>query len=255
MSAIDVFLTCHQAIRAGQLIQRASGRDKEFHFQDWFTRRLEDCGLRSDPPSRNSYPDFRLVESPIGFETKGLTFPGREANYDCNSQPPSGVHNGRRIYYVFGRYPQETARAFPVYDLVICDGDFLNADHDYTHKNRNVKGFGSYGDLMIRDRKMYVAPTPFALTEGTAGQITLILKADEAVDTRLRRVGEMERCETAQHVIGYAFDLRHNDLTPRFAANPAAGVAHRFRAYRAALDTGPAVSLRPATAEDAERDD
>ena len=42
-------------------------------------------------------------------------------------------------------------------DLVVCHGDFLNADHDYVHKNKSVKGFGSYGDIMIRDRKMYVA--------------------------------------------------------------------------------------------------
>jgi|SRR5829696_8936912 len=28
-------------------------------------------------------------------------------------------------------------------------------------------GFGSYGDILVRDRKMYVAPTPFALAEGT----------------------------------------------------------------------------------------
>ena len=46
-------------------------------------------------------------------------------------------------------------------DLVVCRGDFLNADHTYVHKNKSVKGFGSYGDIMIRDRKMYVAPTPF----------------------------------------------------------------------------------------------
>jgi hypothetical protein len=59
--------------------------------------------------------------------------------------------------------------------MVICHGDFLNADHDYIHENKSVKGFGSYGDIMLRDRKMYVAPTPFAFTEGTTGLITLIL--------------------------------------------------------------------------------
>jgi hypothetical protein len=42
-----------------------------------------------------------------------------------------------------------TAR-YPVLDLVICHGDFLNADHEYLHKNRNIKGFGTYGDVMIR---------------------------------------------------------------------------------------------------------
>ncbi len=117
---------------------------------------------------RNTYPDFRLVQIAEGYEVKALAYPGREANYDCNSQVPSGYHNGRTIYYLFGRYPKDAdTDDYPVIDLVMCHGDFLNADHTYVHRNRNIKGFGSYGDIMIRDRKMYVAPTPFALTDGT----------------------------------------------------------------------------------------
>jgi hypothetical protein len=64
--------------------------------------------------------------------------------------------------------------------LVICHGDFLNADHEYVHKNRSIKGFGSYGDIMIRDRKMYVAPTPFGLVTGVAHTQTLILPSANA---------------------------------------------------------------------------
>ena len=63
-------------------------------------RRLRRCGIPS-------YPDFRLVASTDGFEVKGLAYPGREANYDCNSQVPSGSHNGRTIFYIFGRYPAD----------------------------------------------------------------------------------------------------------------------------------------------------
>jgi hypothetical protein len=244
MTVVEIFLTCHRAIRGGALITRASGRDKEFHFQDWFAARLNDCRVAFDDPGRNSYPDFRLVNSAEGFEIKGLAFPGREANYDCNSQVPSGLHNGRRIYYVFGRYPKDAGASFPVYDLVICDGDFLNADHVYRHKNRNIKGFGSYGDLMIRDRKMYVAPTPFALTNGTAGQITLILRADEGGDEgRLRQVGNLEREETEHMVTGYTFNLLDNSLEPRLEPNPDAGRKHRFCAYRALSDTGSDVCM------------
>ena len=54
----------------------------------------------------------------------------------------------------------------------------MNADHDYEHKNKSVKGFGSYGDIMIRDRKMYVVPTPFHIVNGVAHQHTLIVAAD-----------------------------------------------------------------------------
>ena len=55
---------------------------------------------------RNSYPDFRIVSHIEGYELKGLAYPGRDASFDSNSQVPTGLHNGRTIYYVFGRYPK-----------------------------------------------------------------------------------------------------------------------------------------------------
>lgn len=113
-----------------------------------------------------------------------------------------------------------------------CHGDFLNADHTYVHQNRSFRGFGSYGDLLVRDRKMYVAPTPFALTNGTTGQATLIAPQEATLDDRLERVGELVRIEAENIVVGYTFDLRANRLTPEFALNPSAGRLHRFAAYR-----------------------
>jgi hypothetical protein len=111
-----------------------------------------------------------------------------------------------------------------VLDLVVCHGDFLNADHNYVHKNKSVKGFGSYGDIMIRDRKMYVAPTPFGLTTGTAHNQTLILPADFKM--------ELVRRETPKLIVGYTFDLLTNTLKPESVDNPAAGTEHNFIAYR-----------------------
>lgn len=148
----DVFSRCVEAIVGGKLIRRESSRDKEFHFQDWFADRLDETGADFDEPKRNKYPDFTAVGYAEGYETKGLEYPGREADYDANSQMPTGLHKGRTIFYVFGRYPKEASAEseYPVVDLVVCHGDFLNADHDYRHKNKNVKGFGSYGDIMIR---------------------------------------------------------------------------------------------------------
>src|SRR5258708_15406036 len=208
---VDVFAASCAAARDGVLIHRASKQDKEFHFQNWFSERLDGLHCKYDEPARNTYPDFRLVELTEGYEVKGLAYPGREANYDSNSQVPTGHHNGRAIYYVFGRYPKDAADDdYPVIDLVVCHGDFLNADHEYVHKNKNIKGFGSYGDIMIRDRKMYVAPTPFALTSGTTGQQTLILPTSGVVDDRLVKVGDLARVETKKLVIGYKFDLKNN---------------------------------------------
>jgi len=169
MTAAPIFRNCVEAIRGGRLIKRVSSTDKEFHFQNWFRARLAELGLNFDAGGRNSYPDFRIVKTTEGYELKGLAYPGRDASFDSNSQMPAGFHNGRQIYYVFGRYPKNPdGNKYPVLDLVICHGSFLNADHEYTHKNKSVKGFGSYGDILIRDRKMYVVPTPFHLVEGVA---------------------------------------------------------------------------------------
>jgi len=242
---VDIFIECYNAIREGVLIRRDSVTDKEFHYQNWFKERLEALGLNFDAPGRNKYPDFTLVHSTEGFEIKGLKSPGRVATYDSNSQVPTGYHNGRTIFYVFGRYPAKPLRetAYPVHDLLICHGDFLNVAHDYVHRNKSIKGFGSYGDIMIRDRKMYVAPTPYALTNGTEGQITLILPSDYSIDERLVPRGELVRVESDELVVGYGFDLRTNELRPEFVSNPGAGVEHCFSAYRLEAESGPLVEL------------
>ncbi len=239
-----IFKTCVQAIQGGVLIEREGRNDKEFHFQNWFKDRLESMTLNYDSPGRNSYPDFRLVHDAEGFELKGLAYPGREADYDCNSQVPCGEHNGRQVYYVFGRYPTDPdGNSYPVLDLVLCHGSFLNADNTYVHKNKSFRGFGSYGDILVRDRKMYVAPTPFALAEGTAHRRTLIIPEEHAVDDDLVEVGTLVRREVDEIVVAYSFDLRTNEIATSHVPNPNAGREHVFKAYRVAGDTADAVSL------------
>jgi len=131
-----------------------------------------------------------------------------------------------------------------VLDLIICHGDFLNADHEYTHKNKSVRGFGSYGDIFIRDRKMYVVPTPFRLVDGVAHRQTLILPTDVKADTNFFEVGELRRREAAELIIGYSFDLQTNDLLPKTVPNPGAGKEHAFRAWRFKGATADRVSMR-----------
>lgn len=79
------------------------------------------------------------------------------------------------VFYVFGRYPRIRGDAYPVVDLVTVHGDFLNAHHGFVHQNKSFRNFGGYADIMVRDRKMYVPRTPYALATGRAGQRTLIL--------------------------------------------------------------------------------
>ena len=241
--AFRIFAACVNAISQGVLISRVSSTDKEFHFQNWFEERLRDADVLFERSGRNSYPDFTLVEFTEGYETKGLAWPGRELTYDCNSQVPTGCHNGRDIFYVFGRYPktEEAGTEYPVIDLVLCHGDFLNADHDYVHKNKNVKGFGSYGDIMIRDRKMYVEPTPFAIADGLTGMRTLLVPSSWKPPNGFKKVGNVVRAEAADLVVGYGFDLKTNNISPRTVPNPAAGKKHRFTAYRTKSDSDKAV--------------
>ena len=248
-----IFSHCVEAIRNGELIEREGRNDKEFHFQNWFKRRLQSLQLNFDSQGRNTYPDVRLVEFTEGYELKGLAYPGREADYDCNSQTPRGEHNGRQVYYVFGRYPVEPdGNRYPVLDLVLCHGSFLNADNTYVHKNKSFRGFGSYGDILVRDRKMYVAPTPFALTDGTAHRRTIILPESEAVDANMTEVGTLVRTEVESVVTAYQFDLKTNELQTTLVPNPNAGTQHIFKAYRLEGDSLDPVTLRDRTRVTAE---
>lgn len=243
----EIFKQCVQAIHDGELIHQVSRGDKEFHFQNWCQQRLENTGVHFEGTGRNIYPDFCLVEKPEGYEIKGLAYPGRERDYDANSNVPSGLHNGRHIFYIFGRYPidkEASQTEYPVIDLVMCHGDFLNAQHDYVHKNKHINGFGTYGDIMIRDRKMYVVPTPFALTEGTAGLSTLILPDHYTAPNDFFCVGELRRIEDPQLVAGYKFNLRTNEIQAEMITNPNAGKEHKFKAYRCKGQSNRTVSMK-----------
>lgn len=126
---------------------------------------------------------------------------------------------------------------------MLCHGDFLNADHDYVHKNKSVKGFGSYGDIMIRDRKMYVAPTPFAVADGLTGTRTLLVPSSWKAPKGFKKVGDIARVEATYLVVGYEFDLKTNSISAKTVPNPAAGKKHRFVAYRIESDSEKAVTL------------
>ncbi len=253
MTVLAIFQRCVEAIKRGDLIERESAKDKEFHFQNWFKKRLAETTFNYEQGGRNSYPDFTIVQITDGYELKGLAYPGRDASFDSNSQVPTGFHNGRSVYYVFGRYPKKPdGNKYPVIDLVLCHGDFLNADHNYFHKNKSVKGFGSYGDIMIRDRKMYVVPTPFHIVEGVTHQRTLILPAEIDAGTECFEVGKLKRVEAKELVIAYSFDLQTNELVPQKVPNPDAGKEHLFRAWRLKGENPDPAAMRNVNPEELE---
>lgn len=254
-TVLTFFKQCISAIHTAQYIYREGEKDKEFHFQNWVKARLTETGLHYNLGRRNSFPDFRMVEFNEGYEVKGLAYPGRWASYDSNSQIPSGSHNGLTIFYIFGRYPKKPdGNSYPVWDLVICHGDFLNANHEYIHENKSIKRFGSYGDIMIRDRKMYVGPTPFALASGVAHQQTVILPENFSVTSDFKQVGLLTRKEAEKLVVSYTFTFRGNILTSDSVPNPYAGSEHTFRAWRLRSGSDEPVVMRGTSLPDTESD-
>jgi hypothetical protein len=103
---------------------------------------------------------------------------------------------------------------------------------------------------MIRDRKMYVVPTPFHLLEGTAHRRTLILPAEHEPGNDFSEVGAITRIEAVEFLIGYAFDLQTNTLTPSRIPNPGAGTTHRFRAWCLRGDPTEPICLRQLNPDD-----
>ncbi len=241
MPVADVFFARQQARRNGVLVRRAGQRDKEFHLQNWFEDRLATLGLHARSAGRNAFPDFVLDGEQEGYEIKGLATPGRDQNFDANSQMPRPDHDGVRVFYVFGRYPDKVpGDAFPILDLVVCDAALLSTASEYEHRNEAVRGFGSYGDVLLRVRKMYVPPTPYSMRADLAGAATLIVPDDStaAGDPRLTRVGKIERVEAETAMAGFTVDLRTNTTTTQWVANPDAGRVHRFAVLRVAGDPG-----------------
>ena len=64
---------------------------------------------------------------------------------------------------------------------------------------------------MIRDRKMYVVPTPFHIAGGLAHQQTLILPADIEIENGFVSVGELRRKEAPELIVGYSTDEENDD--------------------------------------------
>ena len=91
---------------------------------------------------------------------------------------------------------------------------------------------------------MYVVPTPFRLVDGVAHQQTLILPADKSPGKDFIHVGDLCRREAGELIVGYAFDLKTNELQPARIPNPGAGREHSFKAWRCKKSPADPVSMR-----------
>lgn len=243
-----VFISLHKAVEDGYLIKKEHKKDKEFFFQNWIKKHIMEalkffCDIELVEQGRNTFPDFLIrsvaTKKPIqGYEVKGLAFPGR-SDFDANSKLPRGRVRRRDgteydVYYIFGRYPKTDETEYTLVDLVVFHGNLLNADNWYQHKNLHIKGFGSYGDIMIRDRKMYVPKTPYALLSGIEKKRTLIvpdhIQLEEllsqpdfdkiptsianALKKDLVKIGEVVRTERKERIIAYKVNLEKPSIEP-----------------------------------------
>ncbi|EXJ14200.1 hypothetical protein [Imhoffiella purpurea] len=240
--SIEIFLAAHRAMIAGIHMTPRSANDKEYFPQDWFADRVDGLGLPLMPQGRNSYPDFWVgddAHAPVeGYEIKSLAFNhGRPArkDYDSNSTIPSGRKDGRDVFLVFFLYTGSGASPRPVQSLCIAHGDLINADHAVAaaHVNEAIRGFGSYGEGFIRDRKMYVFPHPLTVYPAGIGRCSLILPADwDVSDPRLARVGSLERVVADESLQGYRIHL--DGKTPadkQTMRRSDAGQQRRFHIY------------------------
>jgi hypothetical protein len=132
----------------------------------------------------------------------------------------------------------------PFLDVFVRCAQGLGSGKLITRESRQDKEF-HFQIMLIRGRKRYVAPTPFALTVGTAHNQTLILPTGWRADSRLREVGLLVRHEPEKLVIGYALDTRANTLVPELVDNPSAGREHSFSAFRLKGAGGEEVAVRP----------
>jgi hypothetical protein len=130
-----------------------------------------------------------------------------------------------------------------VVDLVLCHGSFINPGPAVVSPNKSIRGFGGYGDILIRNRRMYVPPTPYALARGAEGTRTLIAPAGIDVGAGLEEVGHLVRLEGDRRLVGYRVDIESGDLHPAWESNLDAGRKHQFVAYRAEGRGGPEVKL------------
>lgn len=242
--SVEIFLAAHHAMASGLYMIPRSANDKEYFPQDWFAEQVNALGLPLVPQGRNSYPDFWVGDdatSPVeGYEIKSLAFNhGRPArkDYDSNSTIPSGRKGGKDVFLVFFLYAGSGASPRPVHSLCIAHGDVINADHlvAAAHVNEAIKGFGSYGEEFIRDRKMYVFPHPFAVYPAGIGRCSLILPSDHGVsDSRLVRVGVLERTVATEALDGYEVHLDgKTKATKRTTQRPDAGQRRRFDIFEA----------------------
>jgi len=238
-AVLEVFHHVFVAARVrNEPMQPRGASDKEFFAQDWFQHRLVETGYPWRISGRNTYPDFWLdVDGvPEGYEVKSLALNPRgqpaRIDFDANSSIPSGVRASAQILIAFFLYTGARDAPREVHSLVLFHGDLLNDERELVHQNLAIRGFGSYGDAFIRDRKMYVFKTPFAIDPSSLGHLRLIVPTEWALqDSRVVKIGTITRTIASERLREYRVDLYQHVVTAVTAADPRAGQVRTFDVF------------------------
>jgi len=215
---------------AGDVVATARSKDdKEYFIQDWVAERASAAGLGVVQSGRNAYPDFWLTgRTTFGNEVKSLARkangePAR-ADMDFNSTVPRPTIDGNSCVITFAVYEKSADLERRVTTVCLTDVALLNADDSLVHRNYSIAGFGSYGDGLVRNRRMYRFTTPVRIgrdfgTQENGGRsieimdkATLILRegllaARDAHAQGLVRIGTITRTWAARRLKAYTVTL------------------------------------------------
>lgn len=252
-ASVAVFLALARAHSAAVSAGQRSGDDKEFAAEDWVVHAARAAGLEPVPQGRHAPVDFTVetVVGPAGddlpggggggptasvpvqlaLQAKGLTSTAGSrvrSDLDYNGTLPQPRHDGTAVLLVYTELDRvdgiRRAQSVVVADMALVQQD----PHDA--RSSSVKGYGSFGDVAVRMRLMYVGAQPVALAAqqglDVAGCATLMLShgaltEQAASEHRLVRAGILRRTYSTRRLASVNFPLDGSDPQPVWEAAPA----------------------------------
>jgi len=212
-NAVRIFLEMAEAAERNIPMIPRDADDKVDFPQDWFRDRLESAGLPYKQQGKNTYPDFwvgdalaeitEIAREPESYEVKSLALVRGRAcrkDIDFNSTIPSGQKGGSSAFVLFFLYTGSGADLRFVHTISLAHGDFFNCDQVIAaeHRNSSTNNFGSYGDGIIRHRKMYRFPHPIETDPTAFGRVRLTVPTAWGIqDRRLKPIKTIERIVVA----------------------------------------------------------
>lgn len=239
-ASLDLFDALADAHARQNGIDARSSSDKEFAAQDWAVANAARAGLDVTELGRHAPVDLHVgAPARIGVQVKGLTLArGRVRDtLDYSSTFPSPHHDDIPTVLAYLQLHPRLRPGGTVRTHTVCVADMaLVQGDDITTQNRSVAGAGSYGDVNVRCRLMYIGAQPVALAARHGIDIdgipSLILEQGDltvgaAFERGLRRAGTITRPGVSRRLVSMTVFLDGSDPQPVFERT-IAGPARTF---------------------------